>query len=592
MDKNNQHPRIELPVVTHWSQDTQSFSYMATDTPQIGGQAKPPFTPGGCYYEYNHDFLPDLNHYLADRYAQTPVTDEQAREFVMSASADTGVLVDLLQPDAFTDRDQGWGRLVDRSGTVQILHAQVIDGSLASIILPPNWSTGTAKGAYPIVFNGFYDINANLFSQEGPGWVRMIARSGMKGRTGAIGVLWNGGGATAGRTTNSAAYRQFNAVIDYVARNFGGDRHRILMSGGSRGGLTCVNMASNPYRYDYTVIFIGATATPTLLGEHALLTSTTYPPLLPSTAWSVGLSDSWRTGWNYPSCAGRPHLTGLNGPEAHIKVLTGTASAKEANACHSAMSNKFIQGLKNAGTRVFLTVTGSDNIVPYNTQLKYAYKLLASEIPVQIEILLRGGHTERFVETVIGRKYARIGALLAHVIPLVEGQGLPDFPTSLTYYAADRVTGVMQKLVPAEEMTPFSVDGPYVTARNMRFPLVFVGQPGTVYSLELKNAAGQPVDPFTGVIPAERTITHWYTVPAELPVGTYHYHLRIKKPGHDWIDIADTKTPSGDPAILKVEGEEPNIGPWEALEWCKAPKLAVTEDGVPRDNTNWGLTEY
>ncbi|MDF1515459.1 MAG: hypothetical protein P1S60_16745 [Anaerolineae bacterium] len=177
MDENYRHSRIELPVVTHWSQTAQAFSYLAADLPQIGGFAKAPFTPGECYYEYFHDFLPDFNSYLADNYAQTPITDEQAREFIVSAYEETGVPVDLLRPDAFFSKEHGLGRLVDRSPAVQILHAKVIDGSLASIILPPNWSADAADDTYPIVFNGFYDLNANLFSQEGPGWIRIVAHT-------------------------------------------------------------------------------------------------------------------------------------------------------------------------------------------------------------------------------------------------------------------------------------------------------------------------------------------------------------------------------------------------------------------------------
>lgn len=590
MENICRNPRIELPVVTHWCAATQSFAYLATDTPEIGGSATAPYTPGKCYYEYNHDFLPDFNVYIADTYAQTPITDQEARDFVTAACEDTGVRVDLLRPDAFTSKEEGPGRLVDRAGAVQILHAKVIDGSLATIILPPNWSADAAENTYPIVFNGFYDINANVFTQEGPQWVRMIAKSGTEGRAGAIGVLWNGGGAIASRTTNAAAYRQFNSVIDYVACNFGGDRHRILMAGGSRGGLTSVNMASNPYGYDYTVIFAAATATPTRLGEHASLTSTTYPPLLPSTAWSVGLSDAWRTGWTYPACAGRPHLTGITGPEAHAYILTGTPNLDEANAMHSPMSERFVQGLKNAGTRVFLTVTEKDDIVPYNTQAKYAQKLMAEAIPLQIEVLLRGGHTERFVETAIGKAYARIDKLLAHVMALVEGRSAPEFPQKLTYYTVNRATGILEALALADGLTPFSVDVPYVTARGMRFPVVFVGHPGTAYKLILEAAPGQAVTTFSGVIPANLTTTHWFGVPADFPTGKYTFTLQIKKPGQDWISVPSTMTPSGDPATVTVEAEEPNICPWEAGEWCTAPKLAVEE--VPRANTNWGLTEY
>lgn len=592
--------RLELPVVTHWSADRQTFEYLASDQPVLVGTSEPPYTPGGCHYEYHGEFLPDYNLYLADRYAQTAIDDETARAFVTAAYEDTGVIIDLLRPDAFTSKDKGLGRLHDSSGAVQILHAKIIDGSLATIILPPNWSAEAEPGTYPIAFNGFYDLNANLFTQEGPLWVRMIATSGLAGRSGAIGVLWNGGGATAGRTTNEAAYRQFNAVISYVAQEFGGNRHRILMSGGSRGGLTAANMASNPYGYDYTVIFAAVTATPTLLGDHALLTSTTYPPLLPSTAWSVGLSDSWRTGWTYPACAGRQHLTGLTGPEAHLYILTKTSKIDEGNAMHSLMGERFLQGLKRAGTRLFLTVTEKDDIVPYNTQAQYAQTLMDLGIPLHIEVLLRGGHTERMVDGAWGETFARRAELVDHVMALVEDGQLPASPTRFgaystngagpVYYAANRSTGVMEPVTPDDGMAPFSLDVPYVTARGMRYPVVVTGHPGTAYVVTLTDAGGEAVVTRDGVIPPEQTTTYWVAVPENLPVGTYTYGLRIKKPGRDWVTIPETMTPSGDPATLRVDAEEPNIGPWETPAWCAAPKLDA--EGVPRLNTNWGLTEY
>jgi hypothetical protein len=107
---DNHHNRIELPIVTHWSHAKQGFSYMATDIPEIGGVVKAPFKPGNCYYEYNWNFLPDFNHYLADKYAQTAISDEQAREFITSLREKTGMGVELLRPDAFVSKHKGSGR--------------------------------------------------------------------------------------------------------------------------------------------------------------------------------------------------------------------------------------------------------------------------------------------------------------------------------------------------------------------------------------------------------------------------------------------------------------------------------------------------
>jgi hypothetical protein len=348
-------------------------------------------------------------------------------------------------------------------------------------------------------------------------------------------------------------------------------------------------MASNPYKYNYTVIFAAATATPTLLGEHASLTSTTYPPLLPSTAWSVGLSDSWRTNWSYPEKAQKPHLTGLSGPEAHLYIITGTPDFVEADELHSPMSDHFIRGLEKAGTRLFLTVTEKDNIVPYSTQLKYAHKLIDRGIPVKIEVLLRGGHTERFVNSEIDNAYARIDMLYSYTMALVENKPVFEYAPSFNTFAANRSTGVMDTLNLGINDTPFSLDAPYVTAVGTRFPIVFVGQPHTEYLLKVQNNNASPVI-IRGIIPGSRTSTHWVETSAVLSPGKYNYLLRIKKPGCEWTSIPSTMTPSGDPAVLYVHSEEPNITPWDAWEWCKAPILEAKE--VQREHTNWGLTEF
>ncbi len=575
----------EFPVVTHWNADADRQEYLAADKPSIYDQPKGPFVPGECNREYRPGMLPDFGSYIADTYSTTTISNERATDFYRGICDTTGVPFDFRRPDAFTSKSQGIGRLQSNSGRVQILHAKIIDGSLATIFLPPNWSFDANQSSYPIVVNGFYDINENVFNETGERWATMTALSGVHERTGVIGVLWNGGGALAARTTNAQAFRQFDSVIDYVAKNFSGDRHRIFMSGGSRGGLTALNMASNPYGYDYTVLFASATASPTLLGEHASLQSTTYPSLLAAVGWSTGFTDSWQTGWTYPACADRPALTGLTAAEAHSYVIVGTPDLAEADALYSPMSARFIEGLKAAGTQLFVTVTAHDAIVPYSTQVKYGMRLLEEKVPVTFEVIARAGHNERKEWGLLGHGPVRFDKMIQQILPHVNAGEAPLPGPALTYYKRNRRTDEFESYIPEGGFFPFSVDTPYKTAPGMRFPVAFVGHPGTEYRLDFHNPDSVLVLSLQGIIPPDLEENQWVDVPPAYPAGDYSMTLQIKKPEGDWQTIPSTNTITGEEAIVRVESEEPNVNGWEARTWAGGPALAS-------GGTSWGFSEY
>ncbi len=397
----------ELPIVTHWSNTQQSFEYLAADgidfsVPYPEGD----YVPGDCYprYRMGTDFYPGLDQYVGTNFSTTQVPDEDVEKFAEEVRTETGVGIKFLRPDAFEA-----GRLVSEPGFVQVLHGRVVrsteddPGSLATIFLPLNWSENAGPGTYPIVANGMYDLNYQVFyrvahAMGGRLLAPFIANSGVAPRTGAIGVLWNGGGAEATFTLNERSFHQFAAVIDFVAENLGGDRERILMGGNSRGGSTTVTLASNPLDLNYTVTFAAASSALAVWGSGPQLASPTYAKQLNNLARVTGLRDAWRSGWRYPEGA-NPQLAGLTAHAATARILTGRSDVAEIDSTWSPSAPGFVNRLKEEQTQLYLEISGHDTI-PFVKQLEYARTLEAAAIPVHVDVLVRRGHTPRYVTAI------------------------------------------------------------------------------------------------------------------------------------------------------------------------------------------------
>lgn len=571
----------ELPLVTHWKNGV-GVQFLAADPIDLY-QAYTPgaaYDPSGCHYAYKQNILPDHESYPGDVYSVVRFADATVVDSFTEICRLVGMPLRLFRSD-------GISRLQAKPGLVQILHGVPIDGSLATVILPPNWSPAAAVASYPIVFNGFYDLNQNLVQQEGVHLLKAIALSGQDGRSGAIGVLWNGGGALASRTMNRRAYDQFAAVIAYVARHFAGDARRILMWGGSRGGYTTVAMASNPFGHDYRVIFAAPGVPPARVGEHGQLQSSTYPGVLHAASWSTGLHDAWRPDFSYPACANRPHLTGKTGPEAHLHVIAGSTDFDLVNTTLSPLAPTFIAGLKAAGTEVYLEIASHDNIVPYVHQLRYARRLIAEQIPVHVDVLIRAGHAHRSETSAYGTYPVRFGRLWEALVPQIDSAAAPYHVTpGIDFYRVDRQSQALQSFSPSGVAYPFTVEFPYRTARGFPFPVVFVGEAQTRYTFSILDGQQTALYTTTGTIPASMGDIVWVDVGGGFPAGTYEVRLSIQKPGQAQVEISPYNTPSGDLAVVHLEASLPNVDGAGASNWAKAP--GVNGFG----GTNWGLSEY
>jgi acetyl esterase/lipase len=573
-------PHLELPVETHYSAKLGGRDEHGVDQANIlaGYDTSKAYQKGTCYPYYADGRQPGFNAYVGDTWSTQAISDQAATSYFNELCQSTGMPFRFLRSDAI-----GTDRIKAEPGAVQVIHSVVIDGSLATIVLPANWNPQHGGAGYPIIANGYYDINENVFEVgsrggEGRQVLGMVANSTSAGRTGAIGVMWNGGGGLASYTLNERAQDQFAAVIAKVAKDFGGDPQRIVMFGTSRGGGTSLTMASNPKGHPYRVTYVAAAVPPTRIGEHAVLRSPTFPAMLDSVGWTTGFQDAWRTGWTVPACGGNPLLTGKSGVEAQLYALTGTTDPAEADANRSLVSPRFIDGLKRAGTAVHLEVGSHDFIVPYAHQVEYGLKLLQANIPLEAEVMIRAGHFRRRPDL------AAWNALQAYVDPARAGQA-PTVTSGISYYRVDREAKQLVAFTPSDAVYPFTLEGPRFVAAGSRFPLVMVGAAGTAWEVTL-TTPGLPPYVWSGTISEESRSIQWVDVLAKQQLGDYAYGLRIKKPGKDWQVIPRSNSIDGSAASITLVAAEPNVGAGEIVRTVQGGTIS----GIM--GTNWGLSEY
>jgi hypothetical protein len=568
-------------------QDNSVEGEIVTNFPNFGDSAAPRIGnayQNGCYYSYAAGVLPDFDRYITATYSKISISKKKAEDTISDLCNQAHeVPFRVVRPDGDL-----LGRLEVNSNRVQIISGIVLANSFVSIVLPPNWDPSVAEGTYPILAQGFYDVNENLFAAFGEGQMiaRMIAESGVDGRTGAIGLIWNGGAGMSSITANDTARLQFAQIVGLVAQYLKGNQHKILMLGGSRGGTTTLMIASNPENYDYTVSFAYAWAPGAKLGTHVRLISPTMPEQ--SGLGAIGFADAWKPNWRYPACGLRDYV-GLSAQQANAKLLFGTSDFDRVDREGSPTSERFLKGLKRAQTRVLLDIGSHDSYIPFGTQLEYLYLLRKYKIPTEAQVFVRGGHFGDLarVEEKIWK------ALLSYVTPGASDEGRQVTSESTRFRQVVRVgEGVLEDFSPEGGIFPFTLEVPkkqFVTS-----PVVFMasGHPGTRYEVYVEGVLF-----LAGVIPDSWMSEHYFAGTGDYQPGTYHYtKIRIMKPGSTvWknLDLRNTPSPDGEPLTTTLLAR-PNRG-W-GLEWSSEKVV----EKIHRNNnvlanffwTNWGVSEY
>ncbi|MBW2732215.1 MAG: hypothetical protein JRH20_07455 [Deltaproteobacteria bacterium] len=492
---------------------------------------------------------------------------------------------------------------------------------LITIYLPPGWRPD-ASARYPIVFNGFYDLNDNVFHQEGPFMARLIADSSKGGKPGAIGVLWNGGAAHTSFTLTPGAYDQFANIIDQVTRYLHGDRNQVFLFGGSRGAMTTLTMASNPDAKAYRVLHASAAVPLTNIGQMLALLTPSMPLLFTISDQITGFRGSWRTGWRYPESANNA-FGGMTCADATGRIFLGLDSDPGdvnqdgvrderdvmvwADEHQSLLSERMLNGLQAAGTQVSLYNGSFDTILPSVHQFEYYAELRRRQIPVEGTFYVRGGHA------VAGGIDSPIGALSAHHLGtykalqrVLEGQTATYVDNGrIEYFKVDRDANKLVSLAVPMGTFPFSLEFPRRVARGQRFSVTGVGTAGTLVQILAepndgsetivldKGAEGLPLQlkstgPFPVGAPAMGSFVILTGFPAEGAKVTYTIRVLIKEPGsNSFVELDNTNVPGYQrrAAILEVVTDESQLG--DLTELITPAAAGGTYRGV-----SWGISQY
>jgi hypothetical protein len=409
----------DFPVVTHWKQSLNAgrggFEYGATDgigkidyiaetgsffgsTDLFDENPENPYVfKSDKYALFSNDPLepnarvPGPERYVGENYSVYAVTDIAAVALAAQFLEQTGYpLIHRNFPWANWKQGPLDKQTLNDLPAFQLAHNLVLAAyedkpSLFTLLLPPRWSD-VGSQTYPVLFNGFYDINENTFLANGLSFGKVIGQSLAKGQPGAIGVFWNGNGAFASQTLTFSSY--FNsAYFFYVASlMFKADPQNVITFGISRGGSTALLTAANPFFNNYIVKYAISYCSPGYIGQIATeWLSTNFPGLYGNLGWATGYKYSYRSDFTDP-------VTGLKGPQMFLFNTTGFSEPYIADIL-SPPSDWMLTSLKAKGTQVHLGTGTSDIFIPTAQGIDIANQLKKHQIPFSWSIGHRGGHT-------------------------------------------------------------------------------------------------------------------------------------------------------------------------------------------------------
>lgn len=375
----------------------------------------------------------------------------------------------------------------------QLVHAQLVDianlypqqagdeNSLATYVLPPDWSSTAEPASYPILFNGFYDVHGSTFGGTGQRFMETLGQlhDDSDGTDLAVGLLWNGGGAAVTPTLHRSAWDNAARLIADAASLLAADADAILFAGISRGGTTALAMASNPLGAPYTAAAVHA-MNPQVDILEALYRylNPAYVLIQRSTETAIGYRDSWNSTWTVP-----PGEPGAGTPRNDMlrRNFFGTLDDLKIAADYTINSAKFRDGLEAAGPEIVLALGTHDYSKPFAQPAAYVNALEATNLTVLCQVYYRFGHavTEGFDPS-----YAD---LLERIFQKRRGLTPPALTNNpggveLQFFATDPADPETALPIAAPHV-PAIVEYPIVVGDAQDFSVVFVGEPNAFMQL-------------------------------------------------------------------------------------------------------------
>lgn len=599
-----------LPIVTHWSQSLNG----GKGGPQTGAtdaintidwdlqNNKVIHTVNHMNYDPQNPYFYDVGKYalFGDPSVSTPSHDRYvAEDFALSGISDLYAVImsaKILMTTGFPVLYQNYPAVTLHEN---VPFFQVINGikiiptgyptspSLITVVLPPFWNSHPVKG-YPVIFTGFYDLNDNVFLNENICSVsKILGEAYTSGRGQAIAVFWNGGGANASYTFQRSAYEGFKTIFDMTAQYLKADINNIITVGSSRGGITALNAAGNPYGANYTVKYACAHVAPYKAGdENYLMSPLTCPSLASAQSYITGYKYAWQPGWKDPQ-----YGAGAQDLSSYIMLGLNSPSVEEANNL-TAISDSFMQTMKTKGTKLFLYSGTHDSFKMFYPHIDLVRKARELGIPVEQLIAYRAGHNDTV--SMFNKPREMLFAIL-------EGR---EYNASGTVHQR-KVSGndwAFENFNP--DHFPFFFEGPRIVMPNAVVNMSVVGEPGSDYKLTLTKildtdwnnnkivtTSGPELVLMQGVLSQDPEFSYTnmiITVPNTnaIQTGFYVYDLSYKLPGSStWTKVSrnNVSLPIAAPSsILQVINDDISGISGDELNNALSAQRKLS----------WGLSEY
>lgn len=528
---------------------------------------------------------PAYERYIGDRYSLHAVDD------LVAVSLNDRILRTFGYPVVFHNDSTEDRGVLSEAPVIQVVNGSLLQTdtgcySLASYILPPYWNADL-NGDYPLLFNGFYDANDNMFNTVGPSCIEVICNTLARTGKGAVGVVWNGGGSIGSRSLQESVYGGIAAAIEQARIKYGADTEKIVTLGGSRGGLTALRAAANPYRFPYRVRYALCYGPPLILNAPAQEYADGPCPLI----WHVAVTDTgyhdvWHKDWREPG-------TGRTGIEALMHVLAGESARDVLAEKISTESDFFLTALREGGANVLLNHGTHDAFTLSRFCFSFAALARSYGIPLRHEIGYRFGHNNC---TDLYQQAVQCLEVLLEERELI-------FSGTVHYRRRGSAEADWETAEPFVPLRPpvFMEGAKYLIKEGMAYWIMY-GEPGMEFRLQLtrllddvwereqKALRQETYRLAAGILPSREhplSICSWLDgrsrLPAGLVPGYYLYELHYRLAGEqEWIELSPTRVPQPgmEPlAVVRVLDEQPDPA---GEEW-RAQSAARC--------ISWGLSE-
>lgn len=503
--------------------------------------------------------VPAFERYIGENFATNSVTPLLAIWLSDQVRERTGFPVaHRSHPFAFSAGSQPAGKkVVSDLPIFQAVHCHVVDigsaydplglypgseNSLATFLLPPGWSSTAPAQSYPILFGGQYDIHEATFNGIGLGVLDTLGTlyQQSSGVRRAVGVLWNGGGAAATYTTQGSSYENAAQLIAYADTQLHADPERIVFTGGSRGGLTALQLASNPYAKPYTAKFVRAVEPQVLLGEAITYVANPSHSLAVSSMGIVtGYDNCWMSGWQEPG-------TGRAAAQLALLNTYGTEDVGVVDTTYANDSDPLRTGLCAEGTGVVLLLSTHDYVKPFTQMADYLDHLRTLAHPLTSTHLM---HTQGDVHAKVFYRFGHSPA---------SNDGAPSdldlmnkvfdndttLPPGIEFFARDPLDATLAVPIDPDHV-PLAFEAPIQVGAGQQHTWAFTGEPGgrfEVWAAQM-DTSWTLGDGYTG--PLQLVFGDRLSdVPGEAFGKALVTHRFLGEPGYWWFNVR--YSPDGD----------------------------------------------